>query len=361
MKKKNDIYNFMVGTYTNNKQSKGIYFYKLDKTTAQLDLLNVVETENPSFLAVDHEKDILYVVNEIMQFAGEKTGTVSSFRIDEDQSEFIFLNSQPTGGTGPCYLSFDKTKNHLLVTNYMGGNIAILPVLTNGKIGETVTLANHSGSSVNSSRQSEPHPHSIINTPDGNYLLVADLGIDKIMVYEYDYNSGDIKLSDELSYNMSPGSGPRHLLIDPAGKYLYVTNELDSTVSVFTINKDDKELLCEIQHISSLPDDFTGDNTGADLHFHPSGKFLYASNRGHDSLVIYDVDEKTGLLKVVDHCRTEGQGPRNFSISPDGEILIVANQMSNNLVVFAIDEKSGILQKKSEQKEIMAPVFVKIL
>ncbi len=355
-----------LGTYTNSHwapiaPSKGIYIFRLSLEDGALSLVSTAsEAVNPSFLTIDLNRGCLYAANEVNEFKGQQGGAASAFAINPSDGSLTFLNSQSTHGSGSCYASTDHTHRCLLVANYGGGSVSVFPIQADGRLGKLSGFMQHTGSSVNPDRQQAPYAHSIITDPSNRFALAADLGTDKIMVYHLDPGSGQL-IPNEFPWGKArPGAGPRHMAFGKEGRFLYTTNELDSTVSVFTWDGV-KGSLKEIQTMPMLPENFTDASTAADIHLTPSGKFLYASNRGHDSLVMYSVDSQSGLLTLLGHVSTHGQVPRNFAIDPTGTYLLVANQLSNNVVSFRIDPDNGCLVETGKITEVPQPVCVQII
>ncbi|MCS7263367.1 MAG: lactonase family protein [Armatimonadetes bacterium] len=346
-----------VGTYT-FKGSKGIYTFEFNLLTAKATQPRLVaETVNPSFLAIHNSARFLYAVNEIWDDG--KEGTVSAFAIQPDGS-LQFLNQQPSKGIGPCHLIVDKTGKFVLVANYGSGSVTVLPILSDGRLGEPTSSIQHEGKSVNPKRQERPHAHSINLDPKNRFAIVADLGIDKLLVYRFDATKGTLKPNDTPFASTAPGAGPRHIAFHPNGKFVYSINELNSTVTAYRYDPS-KGILTEVQTVSTLPEGFSGTNTTAEIQVHPSGRFLYGSNRGHDSIAIFAIEEAMGKLTLVGHQPTHGRTPRNFSIDPTGAYLFAANQDSDNIVVFRIDQQTGKLEPSGQTINVPTPVCVKFL
>jgi len=349
---------FYVGTYTNYK-SEGIYICGMDPNSGAIHLKGKKKgIINPSFLAIDHKNCFLYSVNEISDDEGRGGGFVSAFKINEKKDTLEFLNKQPSGGSAPCHLIIDKNDRFVLVSNYTSGNVAILPVLGNGSLGPPIDIVQHEGSSINPNRQLVPHAHSTILDASNHYAFVADLGIDKVMIYKFNSKSGKLNPCDKPFIQVAPGAGPRHIVFHPDGMKAYLINELNSTLTVFDYDVKTGDLN-ETQTISTLPSDFSGENTCADLHISSSGRYVYASNRGHGSIVAFAVDKPNGELSVIQHQSSLGKTPRNFAIEPDGRFLVVANQNSDTIVVFAIDSQSGKLSPTGHNLKIPTPACLK--
>ncbi|HKG79509.1 MAG TPA: lactonase family protein [Pyrinomonadaceae bacterium] len=347
-----------VGTYTSGK-SEGIYGYRMDHATGALTRFNSFKSVNPSFLAIDRNKRYLYAVNEVSDYAGKPSGGVSAFAIDRASGNLRLLNEQATQGADPCHLVIDRKNHTLLVANYTGGSVAVLPIRSDGTLAPSIDLKQHEGSGVKE-QQKGPHAHCIILDRLERHALAADLGIDKVMIYRFDASTGKLAPANQPWAEVQAGAGPRHLTLHPNGKYVYVINELDSTLTVLKYNEVNGAL-SQIETVSTLPGDFSGASYCADVHVSPSGKFLYGSNRGHDSIVVFEIDPRTGKLKLIEHVSTEGKWPRNFTIDPTGRFLLVANQQTDNVVTFSIDSHTGRLKSTGNIEEIPSPVCLKFL
>ena len=347
-----------VGTYTTGK-SEGIYGYRMDPATGTLTRFNSFKSRNPSFLAIDRSKRYLYAVNEVGEFLGKSSGGVSAFAIDRATGDLRLLNEQASEGADPCHLTIDRKRKILLVANYTGGSIAALPIRSDGTLSMAIDVKQHEGSSIKE-QQKGPHAHCIILDATERYALAADLGIDKVMIYRFDPSTGKLTAGKQASAELQAGAGPRHLTLHPSGKYLYVINELDSTLTALKYNGT-SGTLSAIETVSTLPSDFSGVSYCADIHVSPSGKFLYGSNRGHNSIAVFQIDQRTGKLTALEHVSTEGNWPRNFTIDPTGRFLLVANQRTDNVVTFSIDPQSGRLKPTGQIIEIPIPVCLKFL
>ena len=349
-----------VGTYTNKGASEGIYLYKLNLASGALTKISSIKSIDPAFLALDRKRKFLYAANEIGEFQGKKSGSISAFSINQKTGELTFLNQQPTNSPGPCSVTVDKTGRCVLAANYSGGSVSVLTVNADGTLNPVSDLVQHQGFSINPNRQKEPHAHTIIIDDANRFAFCADLGIDKIMIYKLDAKNGKLTPHSSPFTSVKPGAGPRHFKIHPNNKFAYVINELNETVIAFAFDKT-QGTLKEIQTVPTLPADFTGTSYCADIHIHPSGKFLYGSNRGHDSIVVFAIDEATGKLTFVEHQATQGKWPRNFAIDPTGQILLVANQNTDNVFTFRIDQKNGKLSPTGQVAEIPMPVCLKVI
>jgi 6-phosphogluconolactonase len=351
------------GTYTTGAKSKGVYVSRLDPASGTLSPPQLAaEASSPSFLAVHPTGNFLYTVNEVNTFGGKPTGSVSAFAIDRKSGLLKQLNQQSSEGAGPAHLIVDKDGLNVLVANYGGGSVAVLPLGKDGKLKSASALVQHTGSSVNPQRQKEPHAHSINLDPANRFAYVADLGLDKVLAYRFDARNGLLTLNNPPSASVQPGAGPRHLAIHPSGRFAYVINELNCTITAFN-NDSAKGELKELQTISTLPakQAMQSGFSGAEVQVHPSGKFLYASNRGHDSIAVFAIDQNTGRLTYVENEPTQGSTPRGFGIDPDGGYLLAGNQRSDSVVVFRIDPQSGKLAPTGTKIEVGAPVCVKFV
>ena len=346
-----------IGTYTGAK-SKGIYLSRLDSTTGALSVPELVaETANPTFLAVHPNRRFLYAVNEMVNPLSQSDPTVTAFSVEGSTGKLTMLNEQSTGGDGPCHIVVDHAGKNVLVANYGGGSLAVLPINADGGVGVATAVIQHHSSNLNSHRRMISHAHGIALDAANRFAFCADLGLDQVRSYYFDSIHGSLTPNDALFTALPLGSGPRHFVFHPSGRYGYVINELTSTIAVF--NFDSKRgSLTELQSISTVPADFKEKTYAAEIAVHPSGQFLYASNRGHDSIAVFAIDNQTGKLALIEHQSTHGKRPRNFGIDPTGRLLLVANQDSDNIVVFQIDSKTGRLQVTRNDVPIDSPVCV---
>ena len=353
-----------IGTYTHLKDGESdrpesIYIYEFDASSGTLALLNIVnDVVNPSYLTVSKDGQRLFAVNEVAEFAGVSGGGISAFTLNSEGTRATFINAQPTHGAHPCYITLDATEKWALVANYSGGNVTVFPIADDGSLGTHAALIQNQGSSMNKERQEKAHAHSVIFDPQQRYAFVADLGIDKVLIFRFDASNG--QLSAHGSVDAEAGVGPRHLEFHPNSRYLYVANELTSTVSVYDYDADNGTLTHK-QSISVLPDDFVGTRWVADIHITRSGQFLYVSNRGHDSIAVFAVDQNQGTLTLVETVSSGGKTPRNFTLDLTENFLLVANQDSHNLVVYQIDQSSGRLTQTETAVSIPSPVCVKVV
>jgi 6-phosphogluconolactonase len=346
-----------VGTYTNGK-SEGIYVYRMNSDSGELKhAVTVKGVSNPSFLAIDPKQRFLYAANESGEFAGRKGGGVTAFAIDRQTGDLRKLNERHSPGV-PCHVSVHPSGKFVMAANYGGGNVVIYPVGDDGSLGEPTDVAQHTGNGADPKRQDRPHTHCVIPDAAGRYVFAPDLGIDKVMIYRVDLKNG--KLIPNGFFATKAGAGPRHFVFHPSGKFAYVISELDSKLTALAYDKE-KGALAELQTVSALPAGFSGTSYCADVHVHPSGKFLYGSNRGHDSIVAFAIDQNTGKLNLIAHESTRGKWPRNFAINPAGEFLLVANQNTDNVVAFRIDQQTGKLTATGQTTEIPSPVCLKFI
>jgi 6-phosphogluconolactonase len=349
-----------VGTYTGAK-SKGIYRFALDTASGELTGGELAaEAVNPSFLAVHPNRHFLYGVSEVGDFAGKRTGAVSGFALDPVSGELRALNSQSSGGDGPSHLVVDHAGKHVLVANYAGGNASVLPIGADGRLGKVTSFVQHKGSSVNRERQEAPHAHSINVDPADRFAVVADLGIDKVMVYKYDSVKGTLTPNDPPFVATAAGAGPRHFAFHPSAPFAYVINELDCTVLPLAFEATHGRFK-PLSAVTTLPAAYKPEYTTAEVQIHPSGRFLYGSTRGQNSIAIFAIDTTTGALTPVGHQEAGIKTPRNFGIDPTGKFLIVANQDSDSLVVFRIDAETGALTPTGQKVVAPMPVCVKFV
>jgi 6-phosphogluconolactonase len=345
------------GTYTGTK-SKGIYVSRLDLATGKLsDPKLAIQTVNPAYLTVAPDHRLLFAVNETEHFNGQAGGAVSAFKLNASTGKLDFLNQQPSGGVNPCHLAADPDGQYLLVANYTSGSVAVFPVETNGFLGAPTAVIQHHGSSVNRERQAGPHAHCVAMDGANHRVFVCDLGLDKVMIYRLNEINGELTPDETPSAGLKPGSGPRHIAFSPDGRFAYVLSEMGGTLTAFVYNPE-HGALNEIQTVSTLPEDFHGKNTSAEVALLPSGKFIYASNRGDDSIAVFAVDEASGRLSFVERQSCHGKTPRCFGIDPTGQYLIAANQDSDNVVVFHIDALTGKLTWTGQTIEVGKPVCV---
>lgn len=340
-------YNLLIGTYTNGGKSEGIYVYDFNTQTGDFKPKSVAKgVENPSYLTISSSNKFVYSVNE----SGAKSA-VSAFAFDGNKGELVFLNKVPTQGADPCYLV--SNGQHVISANYSGGNASVFGIQKDGSVGALQQLVQHRGKSINNDRQNTSHVHMVAFSPDGKYVLVNDLGTDKVYLYEYHAGAAQQILTAKDSVAVTPGAGPRHLTFSKDGKYVYVLHELDGGITAFSYSGG---ALKTIQEAKINAEGFSGENGAADIHLSPDGKFLYASNRGTENNLTVFAVEKGGILNKVGQFSTLGKGPRNFVIDPSGKFLLAANQATNTIVIFERNMESGALKDTGKRIEIGSPV-----
>ena len=348
------------GSYA-TAEEESIKCYEFNPQSGALKYLSgFTGIENPSFLAIHSSGKFLYAVSETDQKEGNLTGGVAAFAIDPSSGGLVKINEVTSGGAAPCHIALDRTERMLMAANYNGGSVAAFPVMEDGSLGERSFFHQHTGSGTNTSRQDIPHAHSANPSPDNRFALVTDLGLDKVFVYRLNPEKGGMELNIPAYAVVADGSGPRHLAFHPSRSVVYVINEMASTVTVFNYQPD-AGTLSEIQTISTLPADFEGRSSTAEVVVDPSGRYLYGSNRGHDSIAVFSIDQDNGKLEALQHRSTGGRSPRNFCLSPDGRFLLAANQRSDNLLVFPVDQSSGKILDPVEEISLKAPVCIRFM
>jgi 6-phosphogluconolactonase len=346
-----DVY---FGTYTpGDNGSKGIYCSVLDTETGELAApVLAAEAKNPSFIEIHPRGKYLYAVSE-----SGGAGSVSAYAIDPDTKNLKLLNSRPSGGSGPCHVNIDHAGKNVLVANYGSGSASVIPIRDDGNLAEPTGFVQHEGASVNPQRQKGPHAHSVNVSTDDRFAFVADLGLDKVMIYRLDVEKGTITANEPAFAKVKPGAGPRHFTFGADGTFAYVINEMGGTITAFSYEPA-SGALTEIQTITTLPDGFAGSNSCAEVRVHPGGRFLYGSNRGHDSIAVYSIDPAKGTLTFVEHETAGIKTPRNFNIDPTGKFCLVASQGADSVVVFKIDQKTGALEPTGNKISIGKPVCI---
>lgn len=347
-------YLMYVGTFTRGK-SKGIYVWRFDTMKGKASSIGVAaETVNPSWLTVHPSGNYLYAVNEVNDYQGD-SGAVTAFNVDRLTGKLAKINTVPSRGKGPCHLDLDHDAKMLYSANYAGGSITGFPIKIDGSLGEPSQFVQHTGASVDKERQTAPHAHSANVSHDNRFVLVPDLGLDEVLVYKLDLTPNNPPFA-----KVKPGSGPRHLAFSPNGKFAYVMSEMGSLVTVFAYDEKAGSMT-ELQQISTLPQGFSGTSSGAEIAVHPSGRFLYASNRGADTIAAFAIDKSKGTLTAVDSVSTGGKTPRSFAIDPSGDWLLAANQDSDSIVLFKIDKRGGKLLPTGQTISAPSPVCIQFV
>jgi 6-phosphogluconolactonase len=342
-------------------QGKGIHAFRLDRSTGALSPTGITAgVRNASYLAFDPSRRFLFCVNEFKEFEGAASGAVSAFRIDKASGALTFVNMKASRGTDPCHLLVDATGRNLLVANFASGSVCVLPIGQDGALGEATDFKQHSGSSLDPKRQAGPHAHAVEIDRQNRFVFVPDLGLDQVVIYRFEAATGRLTPNQRQPFvATAPGAGPRQLVFHPTGRFAYLINELNSTLTAYSYDAE-AGALAELQTLPTLPADFSGPSTCAEVQIHPSGRFLYGSNRGHDSIAIYALGPD-GRMTAVGHESTRGKIPRNFEVSPDGRFLAAANQDSHNIVMFRIDETTGKLTATGSVAEAGTPICVRFL
>lgn len=359
----------LIGTYTEpirfgtgrilEGKGEGIYCYRFDPEKGKFRFVSLAKgVVNPSFLTATKSLNRVYAVNELKKAEGQDSGMISAFAFDPASGGLTFLNSRLTGGTDPCFVVLDRCERFAAVANFMSGSIAIFPVLSDGSLGSAATRVQHEGSGPDPLRQTGPHAHSVIFDPSNRTMFVPDLGLDSIVAYDFDETSGRVTANPARSAVSIPGAGPRHMEIHRSGRFAYTVNELNSTITASTYDAQ-AMILSAFQEISTLPADYKGSSSCADLHIGVSGRFLYASNRGHDSIAIYSIEEGTGRLRALGHESTRGGVPRNFTLDATGRWMLVANQDTDQIVLYNVDVVTGMLEFSGTELKVPTPVCVR--
>lgn len=352
---------FYIGTYTTHHggRAEGIYVADFNSESGEISSVRpVAAAKNPSFLALHPDQPFLYSVSELGEGSEGPLGSVSAFEIDSDTGDLSLINTELVNGTAPCHLVVDATGQYILAASYGSGSVCALPVSRNGGVGPMTAFAQHEGSGVNPDRQESAHAHSINLDVANRFALVCDLGTDMTYSYRFDSAAGTLTPASPAGVSAPAGAGPRHLAYHPGGRFVYVINELDSTMTAYSYDPDEGRL-AEIHTVSTLPEGWSGETTCADVHVDEAGRFLYGSNRGHDSIVVYEINESSGHLTLVGHESTQGQTPRNFALDPTGQFLLAANQDSDSIAVLRRDSNTGLLSATGPVFEVPSPVCIR--
>ncbi len=346
-----------VGTFE-GRDSEGIYVYEFDRKTGELThIQTVTDRISPNFQTIHPNGQLLYSVSREAFTDESESQTIGAYRIDRESGRLELINERPVGGVSPTYVSVDPDGRLAFVSHYITGNLSVFRITEDGSLDGPTEVVQHEGSSIHPQRQQRPHAHSIVPSADGRFVYVQDLGIDRINIYETDYENARLIPANVLAFESTPGAGPRHFVFHPDGEFAYLAEELTSTVSVLQVDRRSGRLE-QIQRESLLPDDFEGANSAADIHVSPDGRFLYASNRGHDSLAIYSINQTTGRITLEGHESTRGGHPRDFMIDKYGEFVLVANRDDDNVVVFRRDKSTGMLEYTGRQVHVPMAVCV---
>jgi 6-phosphogluconolactonase len=343
-------------------QGKGIYAYRFDAASGALHLAGITAgVRNASYLAFDPKRKFLYCVNEFKEYQGQASGAVSAYRMDEESGALAYLNTVASHGTDPCHLMVDRSGRCVIVANFASGSVSVLPIAADGSLNEASCVIQHEGSSVDPRRQKGPHAHAVEIDAANRYVFVPDLGCDSVFIYALDAERGIlIPNPNQPSIEMAAGAGPRQLAMHPNGRFAYLINELNSTMTAYAYDAA-RGKLSGLQTLPTLPGGFTGESSCAEVQVAPSGRFLYGSNRGHDSIVIFALDLEHGTMTLVGHESTCGHIPRNFTLSPKGDFIAAANQDSNTVVMFRVDPQKGTLSPTGSVVEAGTPICVKFL
>lgn len=348
-----------VGAYTDSPRDEGVYVIEFDTRTGELHRVGAVDAgPNPSFLAIHPSGRTLYAVNEVAGYDGIRTGGVSTLMITRESGALTRMGMQSSGGRGPCYVSVDPSRRAALVANYDSGSVALLPIGEDGALGAVAAVVQHSGRGPNAERQEAPHAHCIVAHSASRFALAADLGTDRVLVYDLDTRAGTLRHRESGDARMHPGAGPRHIAFHPSLPFVFVTNELDSTVATLRFDAD-RGTLSLLSTVPTIPKSWSGENYPADVHLAPGGDAVYVSNRGHDSIAVFSIAPTTGALTLEQTVSTGGSWPRNFGLDPSGRWLVVANQKSSSLVVLARDPGSGRLTATARRLEVPSPACVR--
>ena len=351
-------YYVYVGAITGQGKAEGISVFRLDGDDGALVHVQTVgDLQNPSFLALHPKRPFLYAVTRSSIGGGQQQGNVVAFAIDEGTGALRRLNQEPSGGVSPAYVHVEQEGRYVLAANYGSGHVAALPIGEDGTVGPATSVVQQEGRGPVVRRQEGPHAHMITTDPSGTFALACDLGADRVTVYRLDREKGQLVLADLPYAQLNSGAGPRHLSFHPSGRFAYVIDELDSTMTAFAFDVE-RGTMTAIHTASTLPDGWTGTNHPSQIVVHPSGRFVYGSNRGHDSIVIFAIDQETGKLRLVGHESTQGKVPRNFNVDPTGALLLAANQDTNTIVAFRIDQQSGKLTATGAITPTPAPVCI---
>ena len=359
-------YRAYIGTYTSTGpvprgRAEGIYVADFDAASGVLSEPQLAATApNPSYIAIHPSGRLLYAVFELPTVGGRPAGAVGAFAIAPESGALTFINEQPTDGEDPCHLVVDRSGRYVLASNYTSGSVVVFPIEATGALAPRSAFVQHSGSGPNPRRQEGPHAHSVNVDPTGRYALVADLGLDRVVVYRLDPAAGTLTAVPSASGELAPGSGPRHVAFHPTRPMVYVINELGSTLSVFAFNPN-TGALTHLQTLPTIPPGYSGRNYCADVNILPDGSAVYGSNRGHESLAGYAINPENGLLTFLEHTPTGGREPRGFVVDSTGSFVLAGNQNTDTITVFAVDQATGRLRSTKRKVEVPSPVCIRLL
>ncbi len=357
LSKSSKVTRVYISTYTEHG-GDGIYLAELNTSTGDLQLIKqVAAVKKASFLALHPNHRYLYSTCEVDECRDSKGGAVAAYKLNADTGSLTLLNHQPSGGEGPHYLSLDREGKNALVANYHAGSVAILPIGADGTLGVATATVLHHGSSVNKSRQTGPHPHAIDADPPDRFVFVPDLGTDEVVAYRFNPGAGTLAPNNPSALATTPGAGPRHIAFHPNGKWAYVINELDSTLNALRYDSE-RGVLTQMDTVSTLPAGAKEENITGEVIVHPNGRFLYGSNRGHDSIAVFAIDQTTGRLISLGHCPAGGRSPRNFNIDPSGKFILSANLDSDSVTVLKLDPVTGKLARTAHEIKVIQPYCI---
>ena len=342
-------------------KGEGIYVFEMDRETGELNLLyKVIGEPNPTYVALDKTERYLYSTNELKTFRGMKSGSVSSFKFNKETGRISLINRMITGGTDAVHCALNKDCTHLLSANFMSGSVTVLPInKETGAIESPSCFLQHYGTGPNPIRQTNAHAHCFMLDNEEKRAFIPDLGCDKVFIYNVDWETGHLSENDPAYVSLAPGEGPRHCVFDKTGDNFYVINEMGNSIYAYDYDKK-TGALTEKQRISTIPEDFKGESTCSAIKIHPNGRFLYGSNRGHDSLATYKIDPENGKLTLVAIQKTNGNTPRDFEFTSDGKFMVVGNQDSNSIVTFKVDGETGLMEETSRLEDIFTTTCIKI-
>ena len=350
-----------VGTNVASATEPSIFLYRLTPATGALTRVSAEQGGiSPTYLTISTDRRQLFAVSETATFQGANSGGVSAFAVAPRTGALTLLNQQPSGGGGPCYISLDRSGRAALVANYGGGNVSVLPLLASGQLAAPSLTDQHQDATGPHKNQDHAHAHCFLTDPANAYAFAVDLGTDRVYAYRHDAAQNRFTQLPEPAFQARPGAGPRHLTFHPNGRWAFLINELNSTITALAYDAAAGRFR-ELQTVSALPAGYSGPNSCADIHVSPNGRFLYASNRGHNSIAVFAIEAAAGTLTPVQDVDTQGQTPRNFTLTPSGRLLLVANQNSGSLVSFFIEPTTGRLTSTGQTATVPSPMVVQVV